>query len=195
MNIDKMKKFPILLLAALIALPAAISFSSCSTGDDENSQTTWDKYENYRNTNLNWLAQEETRLDKDGNPFYERLTAPWNSNSYILIHWFNDRAKTAGNIQPLLTSTVRTHYVCRNYMYNVVDADSTSVNGTYFAVNGVVDGWQLALQNMHVGDSVQIVLPYQMGYGNSTSMSSIPPYSALQFNLGLKDCVTYEVRP
>lgn len=188
-----MKKFPLFLLLLMAAV--SVATSSCSTGDDDSNQTTWDKYENFRNTNLNWLAQEETRLDEDGNPFYERLTAPWNANAYILIHWFNDRSKTAGNLQPLLTSTVRTHYICRNYLYGVIDADSTSVDGTYFAVSGVVAGWQLALQNMHVGDSVQIVLPYQMGYGNSTAMTDIPPYSSLQFNLGLKDCVTYEVRP
>lgn len=191
-----MKRLPIFLLLAAFALPAVLSLTSCNSGDDdENSKTTWDKYENFRNTNLTWLAQEETRRNPDGTPFYERLTAPWNSNAYVLIHWFNNRSLTAGNLQPLLTSTVRTHYVCRNYLYNVVDADSTSVDGTYFAVNGVIDGWQLALQNMHVGDTVQIVLPYQMGYGNTTSMSNIPPYSALQFNMGLLDCVTYEVRP
>lgn len=191
-----MKKFPILLLFVAIALTATISLASCNSGgDDEDSQTTWDKYEDFRNTNLNWLAQEELRKNPDGSAFYERLTAPWNSNSYVLIHWFNDRSETAGNLCPMLTSTVRAHYVCRNYLYKVVDADSTSVDGTYFAVNGVVDGWQLALQNMHVGDSVQLILPYQMGYGNSTSMTNIPPYSALQFNMGLLDCVTYEVRP
>lgn len=189
-----MKRFPLFLALAAITLPASLSLTSCSSGDDD-SQTVWDQFEAYRNANESWLAQQEAIVDEDGQPFYQRLTAPWNPNNYILIHWFNDRSETAGNLQPLLTSTVSTHYVGRNYKYGVFDADSTSVDGTTFAVSGVVDGWQLALQNMHVGDTVQIVLPYQMGYGNSTSMSAIPPYSALQFNIGLKDCVTYEVRP
>ena len=61
-------------------------------------------------------------------------------------------------------------------------------------MSGVIDGWQIALMNMHVGDTVQIVVPYQSGYG-STSTGKIQPYSALRFNVRLVDIPAYEVRP
>jgi len=76
---------------------------------------------------------------------------------------------------PLLTSSVRARYIGRNYLGQVFDADSTSENGTYFLVSQVVPGWQLALQNMHVGDSVEIVLPYNQAYGSSNPNTLIAP--------------------
>lgn len=183
---------PLLLL--LLLLPA---LAGCSKKDDDADKqaTTWDKYTDYREANLTWLAQEELRTNPDGTPFYERLSPAWNPNAYILIHWFNDRRATAGNLQPMLTSTANVWYVGRNYKYQVFDADSTSVNGRTFAVNGVIDGWQIALQYMHVEDTVQIVCPYQQAYGSSTPSALILPYSALQFNIRLRDLPTYEVKP
>ena len=47
---------------------------------------------------------------------------------------------------------------------------------------------------MHVGDTVQIIIPYDLAYGQSGS-GSIPPYSALRFNMRLMDVPGYEARP
>ena len=190
-----MRKFFFYISALLLAAP---NLSSCGDDDDkdeDNSRTTWDKYAEYREGNITWVNQEEARTNPDGTPYFQRLTAPWNINSYILIHWFNDRSETAENLVPLYTSTVATRYVGRNFAYQVFDADSTSTNGTTLAVNGVIEGWQLALQNMHVMDTVEIVIPYQLAYGSSTASSLIPPYSALRFNMRLLDIPSYEIQP
>lgn len=189
-----MKKSLTYLAGAMLLIPA---LCSCSDSDDEDTDigTIWDRYEEYREANLTWIAQQETRLNPDGTKYYERLQPQWNANSYILIHWFNDRSETAGNLVPLLTSSVRARYIGRNYLGQVFDADSTSENGTYFLVNQVVAGWQLALQNMHVGDSVEIILPYNQAYKSSTPNDLIPPYSTLQFTMRLHDIPTLEVRP
>jgi FKBP-type peptidyl-prolyl cis-trans isomerase FklB len=47
---------------------------------------------------------------------------------------------------------------------------------------------------MHVGDSVEVVIPYQLGYG-TTITGSIPPYSMLKFNMRLVDIPYYQARP
>lgn len=190
-----MRNLRLFLPAILACLFVAPVLSSCNDEEDNSSRTTWDKYQDYREENITWLLEKEQRLDEDGKPFYQRLQPAWNSNSYILIHWFNDRAETAGNLRPKLTSTVNVWYVGRNYRCEVFDADTVSTTGSTFAVNGVVQGWQTALQNMHVGDSVEILLPYNQAYGSSTPSTLIPPYSALQFNIRLRDVPTYEVRP
>ncbi len=188
-----MKKILTYIAGVMLLMPVV---SACSDDDDNNSSaSTWDRYEEYREANISWVAQQETKLNDDGSKYYERLQPDWNANSYILIHWFNDRAETAQNLLPLLTSSVRARYIGRNYLGQIFDADSTSENGTYFLVNGVVSGWQVALQNMHVGDSVEIILPYNQGYGETSAGELILPYSALQFNMRLTDVVTLEVRP
>lgn len=186
-----MKKLHMLLAGALLMLPAV---SSCSS-DDDDSGSTWDEYTEYREANQTWLNQMETRTNPDGSPFYQRLVPGWNSSQYILIHWFNNRAQTAGNLTPLYTSSVRVRYIGRNYAGDIFDADSTSENGTFMQVSQLIGGWQLALQNMHVGDSVEVLIPYNLAYGSSNPNALIPPYSALQFNLRLHDIPTLEVRP
>ncbi|MDE7141698.1 MAG: FKBP-type peptidyl-prolyl cis-trans isomerase, partial [Muribaculaceae bacterium] len=114
---------------------------------------------------------------------------------YILIHWFNDRSETAGNLQPYLTSTVTTKYI--GYLYDGTEFDTSADNtdGTFTTpVSGVISGWQIALQNMHVGDTVQILVPYASAYGAQSS-GVIQPYSALRFNMRLTDIADYEVKP
>ena len=48
----------------------------------------------------------------------------------------------------------------------------------------VIEGWQLALQRMHVGDKWVVYIPYTMGYGNRTS-GPIPAFSTLIFEVEL----------
>ena len=60
-----------------------------------------------------------------------------------------------------------------------------------FAVKELVDGFQTALMNMHEGDRFEVVMPYTLGYGTSTSNASIPAYSTLRFDIML----TYIGRP
>ena len=60
-----------------------------------------------------------------------------------------------------------------------------------FAVKDLVDGFQTALMNMHEGDRFEVVVPQTLGYGSSSSNSSIPAYSTLRFDIML----TYIGRP
>lgn len=186
-----MRKFPLLFAALLTA-----GFALCSCSDDEDStKSTWERYEDYRNANISWVDQQEARTNADGTKYFSRIIPQWNPNDYILIHWFNDRSTTAGNLQPLYTSSVRCRYVGRNYQGVVFDADSTSASGSLFKISNLIPGWQTALQNMHVGDTVEIVLPYRQAYDSQQANNLLLPYSALRFNLRLLDIPAYEVRP
>lgn len=182
------------LLYALGALAAAAALWSCD--DDDSYVDYWTEYASYREANEEWLAEQEKLTNDDGTPYYERLVPAWDQGSYILIHWFNDRSETAGNLQPYLTSTVTTKYI--GYLYNGTEFDSSVDNndeGTFTtAVNGVIDGRQIALQNMHVGDTVQILVPYASAYGAQES-GDIKPYSALRFNMRLTDVDDLVVKP
>ena len=53
-----------------------------------------------------------------------------------------------------------------------------------FRLNQVIEGWQLALQEMRVGDRWIIYIPYNFGYGNRAS-GPIPAFSTLIFEVEL----------
>lgn len=52
-------------------------------------------------------------------------------------------------------------------------------------------GFAVALTNMHIGDSVQLIIPYNAGYGNN-KRANMKPYTTLIYELKLVDIPAYE---
>lgn len=181
-----MKKLPFLLVIFVAAL------ASCM-GDDDSS---WLEYAEWRESNLSWLNQQAERKNADGTPYYQRLRPIYDSTSYVLVHYFNDRELTKNNLQPLYTSTVDVIYKGR--LYDNTPFDSSYTNTAEYGdsifrtkVGSVISGWQYVLQDMHVGDTCEVLIPYQQGYGISGS-GTIPPYSVLVFGMKLVNVAAYE---
>lgn len=178
-----------LLYAALSLIICPLAVTSC--GDDD---TDWSDYKEWRDTNNSWYLEQQALKNPDGTPYYTELNPSWYPESGVLIHYFNDRTKTEGNLSPMLTSKVTVKY--KGSLYNGMRFDSTAVAGAdtvrTFSLQGVVTGWQIALSDMRVGDTCEIVLPYYMGYGSQSS-GSIPPYSSLKFGIKLTDVQKYEI--
>lgn len=187
-----MKKLP-LILALLIA--GTWCFSSCS-GDDNDSIA--EIYTEWNALNEAWIKEQQARTNPDGSPYYQTIVPDWNTSAYVLIHYFNDRSLTEGNLSPLYTSTVDTRYHLS--LYNGVAVDSSTNISTYgpgifrTKLSEVIAGWSIALSDMRCGDTAEVVIPYAQGYGVSTT-SSIAPYSNLKFNIRLVDIPYYEVNP
>ena len=170
-----------------VALPAlAIAAVSCSDDNDD----TWSRYADWRDANNAWFEQEKNRTNDDGTPFYEVLSPSWYPGSQVLIHYYNDRALTQNNYVPFITSTVSVKYV--GYYYNGEQFDTSFANTdsviTIKPANTIA-GWQIALTNMHVGDSVDVVI---QAYGESVT-SGVNPYSVLRFSMKLKDVPGYQL--
>lgn len=53
-----------------------------------------------------------------------------------------------------------------------------------FRVNDLIEGFQMALCKMHVGDHWEVYIPWQKGYGKRSD-SDIPGYSTLVFEIQL----------
>lgn len=177
-------------MAALML--AAAGVTACSETD---AYDVYEDYSEWRGENDTWLSEQESLLDKDGKPFYSRLSPVWAPNEYVLIHWFNDRDETEGNLSPMLTSWVTTKYNLYLCDDTRVDTSENQENGEFTAqLSTMISGWKIAMMNMHVGDTVQLVVPYASAYGIS-STPSIPPVSVLRFNVRLADIPAYEVRP
>ena len=174
------------LFGAIAALAAVCLTASCNKDDD-----TWDNYKEWRETNDAFYDSQSVLKNTDGTPFYTKLAPQWYPTSRVLIHYFNDRALTAGNLTPLVTSTVSVKY--RGWLCNDVAFDSSYTSTVFgdsiarFVPANTIAGWQIALTNMRVGDSVRVVIPWAEGYGASTSNSTIPPFSTLMFDIKLVD--------
>lgn len=182
-----MKK--LLLFIPAFAVAMAFAVTSCN-GDD-----TWNDYEEWRQLNNDWLIQQGSLLDEDGQAFYTRVVPEYNKSAYVYMHFFNDRRLTEGNLTPLYTSTVSVKYIGRLYNNEPFDSSFNNTDSLFTTKLGnVVSGWGIALQNMRVGDSARVVIPYQQAYGQS-QQGSIPPYSVLQFDIKLVDIPYYEAKP
>ena len=176
---------PVLPVVAALAIAAA----SCM------SESNWDTYADWRKANDEWYLKMVDTLDAQGNNYYTKLSPAWNPGSGVLIHFFNDRSLTAGNLSPQETSTVEVCYI--GHLCNDLAFDSSYLlvdSVAHFQVNGVIEGWQIALNDMHVGDSAEVIIPFLQAYGSEGS-GTIPPYSYLRFNMRLDDITNYETRP
>ena len=56
----------------------------------------------------------------------------------------------------------------------------------HFNLNGVIQGWTMVLQAMCEGDRWEVYIPWQMAYGASGRGKSIPPHTALVFQMRLE---------
>ncbi len=179
-----MKK--ILLIFPLLALV----FAACN--DDENDPN---KYLDWMEANNTWLEEQATLLNPDRTPYYTKLTPDWNSNAYVLIHYFNDRRQTEGNLSPLYTSTVAVKYAGRLYDDTPFDSSYRMTDSLYVSqLSSNIHGWWIAVSDMRVGDSARVVIPAAQAYGSSSS-GIIPPFSALQFDIKLVDIPYYQEKP
>ncbi|MGN0228746.1 MAG: FKBP-type peptidyl-prolyl cis-trans isomerase [Muribaculaceae bacterium] len=183
-----MKKFSNLLLIAF----ASLLLASCL------DETQWEKYEEWRADQDEWLKTQLARTDAQGDKYFETISASFDKNAVIYIHYHNDREATKNNLVPLYTSVVDVKYHGR--LYNDVAFDSSYLSTSpadsvlRFSQSGLITGWVIALQNMHVGDSVTVIIPWNVGYGENGT-SSIKPYSHLIFDMKLHDIYKYEAKP
>lgn len=173
----------------------AMGITSCLKNSIE------DQYKEWRKENQEWLALQSILLDDNGKLYYEVVTAPWDPNAKVLMHWYNDRSLTKDNLMPIYSSTVDVKYRGCLYDGTVIDSSFSSTSpragvarftlGNQPGTSGIIEGWGIALPNMHVGDSCHIIINYQQAYGTYQT-ASVLPYSVLQFDLKLDDIYRYE---
>ena len=89
-----------------------------------------------------------------------------------------------GKSTPTVRSIVSVHY--KGSLIDGKEFDNSYKRNCpeAFRLCEVIDGWQLALQQMHVGDKWIIYIPYELGYGNKAS-GPIPAFSTLVFEVEL----------
>ena len=124
----------------------------------------------YRKRNEQFLAdkrQEEGVKELDGGVLYEVIESG------------------DGDRQPGPRSIVTCHYKGSTINGKVFDLTLHSGCPAAFRVSDLISGFQIALQNMHVGDYWRVFIPSEMGYGKRGAGSDIPGNSTLIFEIQL----------
>lgn len=177
------------------AILATALFAAC-TGNE--SSNVWDDYADWRETNIQWIEEQAALTDAQGEPVYTKVVPSWNKKSYVLMRWYNDTTKTMGNFIPLYNSTCDVKYYGQLCTEEPFDSSYNSVSPAdslyRFMPSNMIKGWTIALERMHVGDSVEVLIPYEQAYG-SASQGIIKPYSALKFQIKLVNVAGEFIRP
>lgn len=181
------KIFINLVITAVAVTAGSIVFTSCA---DDDESTNWNKYKDWREANTEWLNQQIALKGTDGNPLFTKVEPSYNPLGFVYMRHIGD--VHTDNLVPLYTSYVTVRYTL--HLYDGTRVDSAASFTTNLNSQSLITGWATAIQQMHVNDSVEVLMPYNVGYG-STGNTSIPPYSTLRFNIRLLDIPYYETRP
>jgi FKBP-type peptidyl-prolyl cis-trans isomerase FkpA len=97
--------------------------------------------------------------------------------------------KQGKGAKPSLTDTVKARYVGKLIDGKEFDRSPKNGDTVDLPVGRVIKAWQEALTLMSVGSKWELYVPAELGYGESGSQGSIPPNSALVFEVELVDIV------
>ena len=92
---------------------------------------------------------------------------------------------SADTVKPKLTDKVKCHYHGTLIDGTIFDSSVDRGEPVTFPLNGVIKGWQEALQLMTVGSKWKIYIPSELGYGDNSAGEKIGPGSTLIFEVEL----------
>ncbi len=87
--------------------------------------------------------------------------------------------------RPAATDRVKCHYEGTLTDGTVFDSSYRRGEPAVFPLNGVIAGWTEGLQLMGEGAKYRFFIPYNLAYGERGAGETIPPYSALVFDVEL----------
>lgn len=137
----------------------------------------------FQNTEQTFMGRKEEYKTKN-EQFLEKLRAENDIKELPAGILYRVIEEGQGTNTPRLNSIVSVHY--KGTLINGREFDNSWTRNCpeAFRLNEVIEGWQIALQQMHVGDRWIIYIPYAVGYGKRAS-GPIPAYSTLIFEVQL----------
>lgn len=164
----------------------SIALSSClGSDDDEIDYSVW------RAENDQYVSTAEN-LTENGEKVYTKIVPEWAPNDFVLIKWHNDRSLTEKNLVPLSNSTINIKYEMEDIKGNYLGDSYSNTDSIYQSMpNENIVGMWIAMTNIHVGDSVTLVIPSNSAYG-VLQRDPILPFSTLIYHMKLKEVVKYD---
>lgn len=87
--------------------------------------------------------------------------------------------------KPAATDSVKCHYEGTLIDGTVFDSSYRRGEPATFPLNGVIAGWTEGVQLMAEGAKFRFFIPFNLAYGSRGAGQSIPPYTALIFDVEL----------
>ena len=136
----------------------------------------------YIQANKDWLeakAKEEGVKALPKGIYYKVLSEGRSSSARLLPKG----RKNQDSAKPTVRSIITAHYTGRTIDGKQFDS---SRGGVPLACRlcDLIEGWIIAIQQMHIGDKWELYIPAEMGYGKF-SQSGIPSGSTLIFEIEL----------
>jgi len=104
----------------------------------------------------------------------------------VLASGLQYKILTQGNgRKPKATDSVKCHYEGRLIDGTVFDSSYRRGTPAVFGLNQVIAGWTEGVLLMAEGSKYRFFIPYNLAYGANGAGDSIPPYSALIFDVEL----------
>lgn len=123
-----------------------------------------------------WHAQQQIYLlgltPEDGWHFVE---------GGVRWRWITYRASDA---KPTVADVITVHYEGKLLDGTVFDSSFARGEPATFPLGRLVPGWQLAIPNMGVGETIEIAIPADLAYG-PVGRGPIPPNATLVFKVEL----------
>lgn len=187
------------LFALIIAISCSSAFfMSCST--DDNSTGIDEEWKAYNEQQIADLVKE---INAGTSEYQTRESESKAASIYFrYIDDYDDEitktisTKITDTETPYYTDSVA--YRCEGtFLWNdgtehIFQSDN---NGSISRarVSSHIDGFTTMLQHMHKGEQVEVIMPYQLGYGTSGLISGtttiVPAYTTLKFKIYLIDII------
>jgi len=133
-------------------------------------------------------AQAEATLTKVGKEFLAKNKL--NEGVVELESGLQYRVITPGSGEkPKASDKVKCHYHGTLINGHVFDSSVNRGEPAVFPVNGVIKGWEEALQLMEVGAKWQLFIPSELAYGAQGAGGAIGPHETLIFEVELLEIV------
>lgn len=131
-----------------------------------------------------FIYGEKERIQRGQSAIFEKLSFQEGVFALPCGIYYKVLETGESTISPGARSIVTVHYKGSLIDGRVFDNSYERTCPDALRLSDVIEGWQVALQKMHVGDKWIIYIPYAMGYGIK-SFDSIPAYSTLIFEVEL----------
>jgi FKBP-type peptidyl-prolyl cis-trans isomerase FklB len=151
---------------------------------DAELNPAYEVVKNRQQANAADVAQKRQQLAgqfMDANAARDEVTTTASGLQYEVLE------EGSGAASPTAQSQVVTHYHGTLVDGTVFDSSLERGEPAEFGVNQVIPGWTEALQLMSVGDKWRIACPPELAYGDQGAGESIPPNTALVFEIHLID--------
>lgn len=163
-------------LLFLSALAAMITLASCTTDGGAPSNAPLGQQESGGDTVMS-MPQVSGEA---GQP--PQISAPkGNPPSELVV----EDIFAGSGAEALPTSSLTVHYTLMTWSNGQVVESSWSTNPPTFPLNGVILGWQQGIPGMREGGRRLLVIPPDLGYGESGAGASIGPNETLIFVVDL----------